>query len=56
MVDQVVTQRNAIAHGDMITTGTPADLDEMIKRVKLYCRETDQVVGNWFTAQCCAIR
>ncbi len=56
MVDQVVNQRNAIAHGDMVMTGTPTDLDQMIVLVKQYCRETDHVVGNWFSAQRCTIR
>jgi hypothetical protein len=56
MVNQVVEQRSAIAHGDMVTTGTPTDLDQMIRLVKQYCRETDHVVGNWFRAQRCAIR
>ena len=56
MVDQVVNQRNAIAHGDMVMTGTPTDLAQMITLVKQYCRETDHVVGNWFSAQRCTIR
>ncbi len=56
MVNQVVRQRNAIAHGDMVTTGTPTDLAQMLKLVKQYCRETDRVVGDWFRAQGCAIR
>lgn len=56
MVDQVVKQRSAIAHGDMVMTGTPTDLDQMIRLVKQYCRETDRVVGDWFRAQRCAIR
>jgi hypothetical protein len=56
MVDQVVRQRNAIAHGDMVTTGTPTDLGQMLKLVKQYCRETDDVVGNWFRTKSCPIR
>lgn len=56
MVDQVVNQRNAIAHGDITTIGTPTDLAQMIALVKQYCRETDHVVGNWFSAQRCTIR
>jgi regulatory protein YycH of two-component signal transduction system YycFG len=56
MVDQVVDQRNAIAHGDMVMTGTPTDLAQMIALVKQYCREADHVVGNWFSSQRCTIR
>lgn len=56
MVNHVVAQRNAIAHGDMVTAGTPTDLANMINLVRLYCRETDHVVGNWFRARQCTIR
>jgi HEPN superfamily RiboL-PSP-like protein len=56
MVNHVVNQRNAIAHGDMVTVGTPTDLAEMVDLVKLYCRETDYVVGNYFSRQRCNIR
>jgi hypothetical protein len=56
MVDQVIEQRNRIAHGDTVTIGTPTDLARMIQLVKVYCRETDSVVGNWFAAKGCPIR
>ncbi|MCH8137200.1 MAG: hypothetical protein IIB77_14590 [Proteobacteria bacterium] len=56
MVDQVVEQRNKIAHGDSITTGTPQDLADMLRLVKSYCRVTDQVVGDWFRTKGCSIR
>lgn len=56
MVDQVVDQRNKIAHGDPVTTGTPYDLEDMLKFVKLYCRTVDQVVGDWFRSVGCPIR
>jgi len=56
MVDQVVDQRNRIAHGDTVTTGTPSDLSEMIRLVKAYCREADGAVGDWFRNQGCVVR
>lgn len=56
MIDQVVEQRNKIAHGDVVTTGTPIDLFNMIELVKQYCREADCVVADWFKAQKCPIR
>lgn len=56
MLDQVVDQRNRIAHGDAITTGTPTDLAQMMTLVKLYCREADSSVGDWFRSIGCPIR
>ena len=56
MVDQVVHQRNKIAHGDIFAYGTPADLKLMGSFVRLYCRYTDLVVGNWFRSKSCSIR
>jgi hypothetical protein len=56
MVDQVVDQRNKIAHGDLVVTSTPKDVRDMIDLVTIYCRSTDQVVGSWFTKQGCVIR
>jgi hypothetical protein len=56
MLDQVVDQRNKIAHGNTITTGTPTDLSQMLLLVKLYCREADCVVADWFRSIGCPIR
>ena len=56
MIDQMVDQRNKIAHGNTVITGTPTDLAEMIRLVKCYCREMDQAVGDWFRAIGCPIR
>ena len=56
MIDQVIEQRNKIAHGDAITTGTPTDLSDMLDLVKLYCRHADFVAGNWFSSQNCPMR
>ena len=56
MVDDVVEQRNKIAHGDPVTAGTPSGLRDMHDYVKLYCRSTDQVAGGWFKSKGCPIR
>ena len=56
MVDQVVDQRNKIAHGDHIVTGTPSDLRNMTTLVTKFCRTTDDVVARWFRGQGCSIR
>ena len=56
MVDNVVDQRNKIAHGDAIATATPSDLASMLHLVRLFCRSTDVVVGNWFRTIGCSIR
>lgn len=56
MINQVVDQRNRIAHGDLVITGTPTDLANMLKFVKQYCREADCVVGDWFRKKGCPIR
>ncbi len=56
MVDQVVDQRNKIAHGESLTLGAPSELQDMYRLVKLYCRYTDEVVGNWFSSKDCPIR
>lgn len=56
MVDQVIEQRNRIAHGDTVTTGTPVDLKQMIQLIKLYCREVDCAVADWFRGHGCPIR
>ena len=56
MVNQVVTQRNSISHGDYSIVGAPSDLKDMLTFTKLYCRATDIVVGNWFSRIGCPIR
>ena len=56
MVDHVVDQRNKIAHGDFLTAGAPSELQDMCRLVRLYCRNTDEVVSNWFRSKGCSIR
>ncbi len=56
VIDHVVAERNKIAHGDYLASGTSRDLENMHKLVRLYCRTTDEVVGDWFSSKGCAIR
>ena len=56
MVDNVVDQRNKIAHGDVTSTSTPRDLADMLELIQLYCRSTDEVIGGWFSKLGCPIR
>jgi hypothetical protein len=56
MVNQVVDQRNKIAHGDSVVVGSPSDLSDMIRLSKGYCRAVDKVVGDWFRKKGCPIR
>jgi len=56
MIDQIIEQRNKIAHGDTTAPGTPSELEDMIRLVKKYCRNVDIVVGDWFRDLGCPIR
>lgn len=56
MVDNVIDQRNKIAHGDAVATSTPSDVVDMLRLVRLFCRATDDVVGGWFRNAGCVIR
>ena len=56
MVNNVVDQRNKIAHGDVTTTSTPKDLADMLDLIHLFCRSTDIVIGDWFKKLGCPIR
>lgn len=56
MVDQVVEQRNKIAHGDIVTTATPSDLKAMIDLVHRYSVNLDRCVATWFGRIHCPLR
>ena len=56
MIDNIVDQRNKIAHGDHLTAGTPSDLQDMLRYMQLYCRNVDSVVADWFKDKGCSIR
>jgi hypothetical protein len=56
MVNNVIDQRNKIAHGDLIVTATPQDLANMMQLVQLFCRSMDGVVATWFSNLRCPIR
>ena len=55
-VNNLVEERNKIAHGDHLAAGTPRDLTDMCAHLRLYCRATDKVVGDWFRTIGCTIR
>ncbi len=56
MINHVVDLRNKIAHGDPTVTETPADLGDMIRLVRTFCRSTDDVFARWCRASLCSIR
>ena len=56
MIDNVVDQRNKIAHGSIAATSTPGDVTSMLQLVQVFCRTTDVVVGDWFKRLKCPIR
>ena len=55
MVENVVNQRNKIAHGDVHANPTPRDLEDMVKFVRLFCQVTDDVVARWFAGIDCSL-
>jgi hypothetical protein len=56
MIDNIVNQRNMIAHGDINVQKTPQDVEEMLKLTRVFCRATDVVVANWCKSNICPIR
>lgn len=56
MLDNIVTARNGIAHGDLNVIRTPLDVSEMVDVMKVFCRTTDQVFGAWCSQNLCSIR
>jgi hypothetical protein len=56
MIDHLVDTRNKIAHGDIGTTKTPKDLEEMVVITRNYCAATDAVFASWCKNNLCAIR
>lgn len=55
-IDSIVASRNAIAHGDLGTTKTPAELQSMIDVSKLFCRTVDRLFATWCRKNICSIR
>lgn len=55
-IDQIVTTRNAIAHGEASATKTPSEVKEMIASAKRFCRATDSVFAGWCAVEICPIR
>lgn len=48
MIDQIVQQRNHIAHGDFTTAGSFTDLVNMTRYARRYCRQLDLIVAKRF--------
>lgn len=55
-LDNIVETRNKIAHGDRSTIWMPQDVKDKAELLKIFVRETDIVVANWFGQIGCAIR
>ena len=55
-LDQIVDTRNSIAHGDPNATKTPAEIIDMIKIAKVFCRTTDNIFAKWCGDNLCCIR
>ena len=55
-VNNLVSERNKIAHGDHLAIGTLTDLKHIYDQTILYCRTTDILVANWFKTIGCIIR
>lgn len=56
MVDQLVSVRNAVAHGDRVATRTPLEIKVMIKLIRTFAMVTDVTFSNWCGKNLCAIR
>jgi hypothetical protein len=55
-VENMVTVRNNIAHGDANEVRTPADVIGMMRQCQLFCRTTDDVFSNWAKSKLCSLR
>ena len=55
-INNLVSERNKIAHGDHLAVGTPRELTFLYEQTNLYCMTTDVVVGDWFRSIGCSIR
>lgn len=56
MIENIVSTRNNIAHGDAIITRTPRDVGDMLELAKSFCLATDDVFAKWFKHNFCTIR
>ena len=56
LIDNIVNERNKIAHGHFATTTTPADIRKWVPIVKKFCRISDQLFGDWCRKEVCSIR
>lgn len=56
MINNIVDQRNKIAHGDTRILPTPKEVSDMQNLAKIFCRTTDTIVSDWFKRLGCIIR
>jgi hypothetical protein len=56
MVENIVTKRNDIAHGNPSACVTPSDLVQMIDKSRKFCVATDVVFADWFKSKYCSLR
>jgi len=55
-VENTVRFRNEIAHGNHSLTQTPSDLFQLADSTKVFCREIDNSVCDWFKGKKCSLR
>jgi RiboL-PSP-HEPN len=55
-IDDIVSTRNSIAHGDMHQNRTPSDFEKMEESARLFCRSVDEVFCSWFKKNLCSLR
>ena len=48
MVNRIVERRNQIAHGEVRETFTPTEVIDMVRLARLFFRESDVVLANWY--------
>ncbi|MBK8458404.1 MAG: hypothetical protein IPL47_15910 [Phyllobacteriaceae bacterium] len=55
-INHLVETRNNIAHGDPLATKTPVKVKDLVDKVTIFCRTTDEIFANWCATEYCAIR
>ena len=55
-INHLVQTRNNIAHGNITETKTPLEINELVEKVSIFCRFTDEIFSKWCSVKYCAIR
>lgn len=55
-LDNIVSTRNSIAHGESDATKTPSDVKEMIETARKFCLTSDSIFSDWCRTNLCTIR